>query len=118
MWSKSSWLLQRVAFHVHIIIGDLFLKIYFINSADEMPLFDGEQHLGRLLQKLWRYQHHQKNYEKSLGTGIILKWQNLQTFQSLSEYFFRNWEEILHNAEKNLVLIIAAWVIKSYCQDC
>ena len=83
-----------------------------------MPLFDGEQHLGRLLQKLWRYQHHQKNYEKSLGTGIILKWQNLQTFQSLSEYFFRNWGEILHNAEKNLVLIIAAWVIKSYCQDC
>ena len=34
-------------------------------------LFDGEQHLERLLQKSLRYQHHQKNYEKTLETGIM-----------------------------------------------
>ena len=43
------------------------------NLIDGMILFDGGQHLQRLLQKSLRYQHHQKNYEKSLETGIIPK---------------------------------------------
>ena len=43
------------------------------NSIDGMMLYDEEQHLERLLQKSLRYQHHQKNYEKSLETGIIPK---------------------------------------------
>ena len=38
-----------------------------------MMLFDGEQHLERLLQKSLRYEHHQKNYKMSYqetGTKI------------------------------------------------
>ena len=53
----------------------------------------------------------QKNYEKRLVTRVILKRQkikNLRAFQPLSGYLFRNWEEILLNANKNLVLTIAA----------
>ena len=34
--------------------------IYVTNSIDEMMLFDGEQHLERLLQKSLRYQNQQK----------------------------------------------------------
>ena len=30
-------------------------------SIDGMMLYDGEQHLERLLQKSLRYQHHQKS---------------------------------------------------------
>ena len=56
-----------------------------------MMLYDGEQHLERLLQKLLRYQHYQKNYEKILETGVIpkgLKIKKLPAFQQVSEYFF------------------------------
>ena len=76
------------------------------NSIDGMVLFDGEQHLERLLQKSLRYQHYQKNYEKSLETGIIpkgLKIKKVPAFQPVYEDFFIKWEEILYNAEKNLV---------------
>ena len=65
----------------------------------------GEQHLERLLQKSLRCQHHQKNYEKNLETGIIpkgLKIKKVPGFHPVSEYFFIKWEEILYNAEKNL----------------
>ena len=74
-----------------------------------MMLFDGEQHLERILQKSLRYQHHQKNYEKSLGTGIIpkgLKIKKVSAFQSVSEDLFIKWEEILYNAAKNLVELL------------
>ena len=71
-----------------------------------MMLFDVEQHLERLLQKSLRYQHHQKNYEKSLETGIIpkgLKVKKVPAFQPVSEDFFIKWEAILYNAEKTLL---------------
>ena len=61
------------------------------NSINGMVLFDGEQHLEMLLQKSLRYEHHQKNYEKSLETGIIpkgLKIKNVPAFQPVSEDFF------------------------------
>ena len=69
-------------------------------------LYDGEQHLERLLQKSLRYQHHQKNCEKSLETGIIpkgLKIKKVPAFHPVSKNFFIKWEQILYNAEKNLV---------------
>ena len=43
------------------------------NLIDGMMLFDGEEHLERLLQNSLRYHHYQKNYEKSLKTCIIPK---------------------------------------------
>ena len=49
------------------------------NVMDGMMLFDGEQHLERLLQKSLKYQHHQKNYEKSLETGIMRKGLNIKS---------------------------------------
>ena len=75
------------------------------NSIDGMMLCDGGQHLERPLQKTIRHQHHQKNYEKSLETGIIPKELKIKVpaFQPESEYFFIKWEQILYNAEKNLV---------------
>ena len=79
------------------------------NSIDGMMLYDEEQHLERLLQKSLRYQHHQKNYEKSLETGIIpkgLKIKKVPAFHPLSEDFFIKWEEILYNAEKILVELL------------
>ena len=57
------------------IVYFLITIIYVTNtySIDGMMFFDGEQNLERLLQKSLRYQYHQKNYEKSLETGIIPK---------------------------------------------
>ena len=74
-----------------------------------MMLYDGKQHLERLLQKSLRYQHHQKNYEKSLETGIIpkgLKIKKVPAFQPVSEDLFIKWEEILYIAEINLVELL------------
>ena len=78
------------------------------NSIDGMMLYDGGQHLERSLQKAIRHQHHQKNYEKSLETGIIPKELKIKVpaFQPESEYFFIKWEQILYNAEKNLVELL------------
>ena len=36
-----------------------------------MVLEDGKEHLDYLLQKSFRYEHHLKNYEESLKTGLI-----------------------------------------------
>ena len=61
------------------------------------------------LQKSLRYQHNQKNNEKSLEIGIIpkgLKIKKVSPFQPVSEDFFIKWEQILYNAEKNLVSLL------------
>ena len=93
-----------------MFIFDYFLLFdFFTYSIDGMMLYDGEQHLERLLQKSLRYQHHQKNYEKSLETGIIpkgLKIKKVPPFHPVSEDFFIKWEEILYNAEKKLVELL------------
>ena len=67
-----------------------------------MILFDGEQHLGRLIQKSVRYQ----NTKRNLGTFIIpkgLKIKKVLVFQLVSEDFFKKREELVCNAKKNLV---------------
>ena len=72
-------------------------------------LYDGEQHLERLMQKSLRYQHQQKNYELSLEIGIIpkgLKIKKVPAFQPVSEDFFIKWEQILDNTEKGLVELL------------
>ena len=74
-----------------------------------MVLFDGEQQLERLLQKSLIYQHHQYNYEKSLETGITpkgLKIRKAPAFHPVSDDFYVKWEEVLYNAEKNLVQLL------------
>ena len=91
------------------IVYFLITIIYVTNLIDGMMLYDGEQHLERLLQKSLRYQHHQKNYEKSLETGIIpkgLKIKKVPAFHPVSEDFFIKCKEILYNAEKNLVELL------------
>ena len=91
------------------IVYFLITIIYVTNLIDGMMLYDGEQHLERLLQKSLRYQHHQKNYEKSLETGIILKGLKIKkvpAFHPVSEDFFIKCKEILYNAEKNLVELL------------
>ena len=79
------------------------------NSINGIVLYDGEQHLERLLQKSLRYQHHQKNCEKSLETGIIpkgLKIKKVSAFHPVSKNVFIKWEQILYNAEKNFVELL------------
>ena len=78
-------------------------------SPSYNTLYDGEQHLERLLQKSLRYQHHQKNCEKSFETGIIpkgLKIKKVAAFHPVSKNFFIKWEQILYNAEKNLAELL------------
>ena len=66
-----------------------------------MVFSDRLEHLGKLLQKSLRYKHHQLNYEESLR--LIRK---DPAFEPISDYFQIKWNEILYNAEKNLVELL------------
>ena len=74
-----------------------------------MVLSDGLEHLDKLLQKSLRYKHHQLNYEESLCCGVIQKGLRIRkdpAFEPVSNDFQIKWDEILYNAEKNLVELL------------
>ena len=74
-----------------------------------MVLKDETEHLDYLLQKSIRYEHHLKNYEESLKTGLILNaWRIKKSaaITSVTEDFHRKWQQILYDAEKNLVELL------------
>ena len=65
--------------------------------------------LDILLQKFTQYNHHQNNYERSLLKGKVptgLKLKKCPTFQPVSADFYRNWNNVLYNAEKELVKLL------------
>ena len=69
--------------------------------------------LDILLQKFTRYNHHQKNYERSLLEGIVttgLRLKKHPVFQPVPPDFDLNWN-VLHETEKKLVKLYA-WRIK------
>ena len=54
---------------------------------------------------MYRYQHHQLNYEESLCRGVVPKGLQIRKdplFEPISNDFQIKWNEILYNAEKNL----------------
>ena len=56
-----------------------------------------------------RYQHHRQNYEESMRTGIVpkgLRIKNALAFEPVSKDFYIRWDEILCNAEKNLIELL------------
>ena len=70
---------------------------------------DGTEHLDYLLQKSFCYEHHVKNYEESLRTGLIPKGLRIKKFAAITpvtENFHRKWQQILYDAEKNLVELL------------
>ena len=70
---------------------------------------DGTEHLDYLLQKSFCYEHHVKNYEESLKTGLIPKGLRIKksaTITPVTEDFHRKWQQILYDAEKNLVELL------------
>ena len=74
-----------------------------------MVLKDGTEHLEYLLQKSFRYEHHLKNYEESLKTGLIpndLQIKKSEAIIPLTEDFHRKWYQILYDAEKKLVELL------------
>ena len=74
-----------------------------------MVLKDETEHLDYLLQKSIRYELHLKNYEESLKTGLILNaWRIKKSaaITSVTEDFHRKWQQILYDAEKNLVELL------------
>ena len=77
-----------------------------------MKWFFSGRLLSRLdifLQKFTRYNHHQKNYERSLLEGIVLagfKLKKSPTFQPVSPDFDLNWNNVLYDAEKKLVKLL------------
>ena len=64
---------------------------------------------GLLVQKSFRYEHHLKNYEESLKTGLIpngLRIKKSAAITPVMEDFHRKWQQILYDAEKNLVELL------------
>ena len=67
---------------------------------------DVTEHLDYLLQKSFRYEHHLKNFEESPKTRLIpygLCIKKSVGITLVTEDFHRKWQQILYNADKNLV---------------
>ena len=67
------------------------------------------EYLDYLLQKNYRYEHHLQNYQTSLKTGFIpngLKIKKSPAITPVSEDFNTKWNEVLYNAEENLVELL------------
>ena len=85
------------------------LTIYYLFVVEGMVLTGGTEYLDYLLQKNYRYEHHLENYETSLKTGLILnglKIKKSPAITPVSEDFNTKWNEVLYNAEKNLVALL------------
>ena len=82
----------------------IILIILVTNSVHSMVFSDGLEHLDKLLQKSLRYKHHQLNYEESLRRGVRIR--KDPAFEPISDDFQIKWNEILYNAEKNLVELL------------
>ena len=70
---------------------------------------NGTEHLDYLLQKSFCYEHHVKNYEESLKTGLIPKGLRIKksaAFTPVTEDFHRKWQQISYDAEKDLVELL------------
>ena len=93
---------MRKVYHLITCINYL-LAICLVKG---MALKDGTEHLDYLLQKSFPYEDHLKNYEQSLETGLIpngLRIKKSVAITPVTEDFHRKWQQILYNAEKNLV---------------
>ena len=87
----------------------IILIILVTISVVSMVFSNGLDHLDKLLQKSLRYKHHQLNCEESLRRRVISK--GLRTrkdlaFEPISDDFQIKWNEILYNAENNLVKLL------------
>ena len=74
-----------------------------------MVFRDGTEYLDRLLQKSYRYEHHLLNYQESKKSGLIpngLRINKSPAIKPLSKDFNQRWNEILYNAENNLVELL------------
>ena len=92
---------------IYLMIIYILLTISLVEGMSLMN--DGTQHLERLLQKTMRYQHHRQNYEESMRTGIVpkgLRIKKAPAFEPVSKDFYFRWDEILCNAEKNLIELL------------
>ena len=85
---------MRKVYHLITCINYL-LAICLVKG---MVLKDGTEHLDYLLQKPFRYEHHLKNYEESLKTGLIpndLCIKKSPAITPVTEDFHRKWQQIL-----------------------
>ena len=85
------------------------LTIYYLFVVEGMVLTGGTEYLDYLLQKNYRYEHHLENNETSLKTRLILnglKIKKSPAITPVSEDFNTKWNEVLYNAEKNLVALL------------
>ena len=96
---------MRKVYHVITYINYL-LAIYLVKR---MVLKDGTEQLDYLLQKSLRCEHHLKNYEESLKTGLIPNGLRIKKYAAITpttEDFHLKWQQILYDAEKNLVELL------------
>ena len=80
-----------------------------ISLAKGTVINDGFMNLDILLQTSFWYQHHYKNYEKSIALDLIpqgLKIKKRPASEPISKDFNIKWNNILRNAERNLVELL------------
>ena len=87
--------------------GFFVIAIYILLLGYKMDI---GTRLEQLYLKKIRYEHHQRNYERSLSSNIIpfgLRIDKVKPqIEPVSNDFLNQWNEILRNAEKNLVLLL------------
>ena len=94
------------------LINSIPIIIFLIKG---MVINDGFMNLDILLQKSFRYQHHYKNYEKSIALDLIpkgLKIKKRHAFEPISKDFNNKWNNMLWDAERNLVELLLSESLK------
>ena len=79
------------------------------NKLKGIAINDGFMNLDILLQKSLRYQHHYKNYEDIIALDLIPKGLQIKkgpAFEPTSKDFNIKWNNILRDAERNLVELL------------
>ena len=81
----------------------------FIFLVKEMVINDGFTNFDILLKKFLRYQHHCKNYEDNMTLDLIPKGFQIKerhAFEPVSKDFNIKWNNILRDAERNLIELL------------
>lgn len=98
--------IMKKVYHIFTCIINYLLAILLVKG---MVLKGGTEHLDYLLQKSFYYEHHLKNYEESLKTGLIPNGLLIKKFAAIAQVtkdFHQKCQQILNNTEKNHVKLL------------
>ena len=90
-----------------------FIRIILYHTVNGTVIFVGNTYLDYLYQKSVRYQHHRENLlEELIPSG--LKINKHPAFELVTDEFENQWNSVLYDAEKRLLLKESKNVVAKY----